>query len=731
MEESFDITPLGIYNFRNQQKKFGIKIDDRRRHIYVIGKTGVGKTTLLENMAIADMRSGKGLAFVDPHGESAEKLLDFVPEERLDDVIYFDPSDMEFPIAFNPMEQVGTEYRHLVASGLMGVFKKIWADAWSARMQYILNNTLLALLENPGATLLGILRMFSNQDYRKQVVDNLKDPVIKAFWQDEFSKYSQRFETEALAAIQNKVGQFVSNPLVRNILGQPHSSLNMRDIMDSGKIFICNLSKGRIGEDNSALLGAMIITRMQLAAMSRVDTPEQKRRDFFLYVDEFQNFATESFANILSEARKYRLSLVLAHQYIGQLMTGDSTSVRDAVFGNVGTIISFRVGAADAEFLEQEFMPEFLQNDFVNLAKANIYIKLMIDGVSSRPFSAETLPPPTTPIESYRDVIIKNSRDHYGTPKAVVDAQIAGEWRSDGGAAAGAARTERSKERRLSEVLVSNRRPFSGAPSETPTVTRNVRDVEPRMRSQNDARPMTVAIRKEEERTVPEMPVGEILRPAAPEEPAHEVLRPSAPQAVPQTVAPQAPKKVLHPNVDIDALKRAITESLKKPGENGMTATSHNEKDQENVRRDMDFVPARPVVRNDPPQRPASAAPTEHTNTSSAHEERRSETIIERPMSHEDAQGRASSVLAVGSSPENMRRDDRRNIVPTGSNSSRVEERRVLDGRDMNHRGPGIAPHADSRKEGGPKIDMTMLRKAIGEVQRKQDGEKNEGAPRA
>jgi len=531
-----DLTPLGYYNFRNQQKKFGIKIDDRRRHIYVIGKTGVGKTTLLENMAIADIRSGKGVAIVDPHGEFAEKMLDFVPEERLDDVIYFDPSDMEYPIAFNPMEQVGTEFRHLVASGLMGVFKKIWADAWSARMQYILNNTLLALLENPGATLLGILRMFSNQDYRKQVVNNLKDPVIKAFWQDEFSKYSQRFETEALAAIQNKVGQFVSNPLVRNILGQPHSSLNMRDIMDSGKIFICNLSKGKIGEDNSSLLGAMIITRLQLAAMSRVDLPEEKRRDFFLYVDEFQNFATESFANILSEARKYRLSLVLAHQYIGQLRTGDSTMVRDAVFGNVGTIISFRVGAEDAEFLEKEFMPEFLQNDLVNLSKANVYIKLMIDGVASRPFSAETMPPQKIPLDSYRDVIIKNSRDHYGTPKSVVEARIASEWRSGAGdATAAAARSDQQKEKRLSEVLVPNARTKS-----SPGV-RNVRDVERRSDESGMPAHMTVALREEK---------------AAPPE---EAVAPA-----PRAETPQAPKKVLHPNVDIDALKRAITESLKK-----------------------------------------------------------------------------------------------------------------------------------------------------------------------
>lgn len=265
---SSDITPIGYHNFRgNSDQKFGIKVDDRRRHVYVVGKTGVGKSTLLENMAIADIEAGRGIAFIDPHGESAEKLLDFVPEERLDDVIYFDPSDMEYPIAFNPMEQVTNEFRHLVASGIMGVFKKIWVDAWSARMEYILNNTLLALLELPNSTLLGVLRMFAEPPYRKKIVDNLQDPVIKAFWQNEFSRYSQKLETEALAAIQNKVGQFVSNPLIRNILGQSRSTINMREIMDTGKIFIVNLSKGKMGEDNSALLGAMIISRLQLAAM--------------------------------------------------------------------------------------------------------------------------------------------------------------------------------------------------------------------------------------------------------------------------------------------------------------------------------------------------------------------------------------------------------------------------------------------------------------------------------
>ncbi len=451
-EDKSDIAPIGFYNFRQRQKKFGIKIDDRRRHVYIIGKTGVGKSTLLENMVISDIRTGKGVAFFDPHGESAEKLLDFIPEERLNDVIYFDPSDLENPIAFNPMEQVGTKFRHLVASGIMGVFKKIWPDAWSARMEYILNNTILALLEYPDSTILGIMRMFSEPAYRKKIVDNLQDPVIKAFWTNEFAKYTQRLETEALAAIQNKVGQFISNPLIRNIMGQPRSTINMRDIMDSGKILIVNLSKGKIGEDNSRLLGAMMISRLQLAAMSRVDIPEEKRNDFFLYVDEFQNFATESFANILSEARKYRLGLVLAHQYISQLVDADNTKVRDAVFGNVGTIISFRIGGADAEFLEKEFMPEFTENDLVNLAKANIYIKLMIDGVASRPFSAETIPPERPPLASYRDIIIKNTREKYGTPSTIVDAKIASEWE----AASGVILDEkivRRGEQRLHDVL--------------------------------------------------------------------------------------------------------------------------------------------------------------------------------------------------------------------------------------------------------------------------------------
>lgn len=415
-----EITYFGVTTFRNQRKRFGIKTDDRRRHVYVVGKTGMGKTEMLVNMAIQDIQAGRGVGFIDPHGEAAERLLDFIPSNRVNDVIYFNPADLDFPIAFNVMEKIESEHRHLVASGLMGVFKKIWPDVWSARMEYILNNAILALLEYPGSTLLGVNRMLADPDYRKKIVDRVMDPVVKSFWLQEFARYTQRYEVEATAAIQNKVGQFISNPLIRNIIGQVKSKIDMRRLMDEGKILIANISKGRIGEDNSRLLGALVITKLQLSAMSRVDVPEEKRRDFYLYVDEFQNFATEAFCNILSEARKYRLSLTLGNQYLAQLdeMTpnGRSTMVRDAVFGNVGTIVSFRIGAEDAEYMEKEFTPEFLAADFVNLGKYNVYLKLMIDGLSGRPFSAETLPPASKSAESYREKIIKVSRERYGTP---------------------------------------------------------------------------------------------------------------------------------------------------------------------------------------------------------------------------------------------------------------------------------------------------------------------------
>jgi len=426
MEEK--ITIIGETTFRNERKRFGIKLDDRRRHIYVLGKTGMGKSVLLQNMAIQDIWANRGVGFIDPHGEVAEELLDYIPKSRINDVFYFNPADTSYPVAFNVMEKVLPEHRHLVASGLMGVFKKIWPDVWSARMEYILNNTILALLEYPNTTLLGVNRMLADPDYRKKIVDKVTDPVVKSFWVNEFARYTQRYEVEATAAIQNKVGQFISNPLIRNIIGQVQSKVDMREIMDGGKILIANLSKGKIGEDNSRLLGALLITKLQLAAMSRVDIPEEERRDFFLYVDEFQNFATEAFVTILSEARKYRLSLILANQYIAQLEemtpTGKSTKVRDAVFGNVGTLLIFRVGAEDAEFLEKEVYPQFTPEDLVNLPKYNVVLKLMIDGLTSSPFSAQTLPKIEKPKESYREKIIRISRERYGTKREIVEKKI-------------------------------------------------------------------------------------------------------------------------------------------------------------------------------------------------------------------------------------------------------------------------------------------------------------------
>ena len=407
--------------YRNESKRFGIKTDDRRRHMYLIGKTGMGKSTVLENMIVNDIRAGYGVAVVDPHGDLAEKIIEYIPEDRVTDVVYFNPSDINFPIAFNVVEQVEPHLRHLVASGLIGVFQKLWADSWGPRLEYILRNAILAILDFPGSTLLGVVRMLSDKSYRKRVVANIKDPVVKAFWEKEFSGYADKFASEAVSPIQNKVGQFLSSSLMRNIIGQVKSSIDIRDIMDNGKILIMNLSKGRIGEDNSALLGAMMITKIQLASMSRVDIPEKDRRDFYLYIDEFQNFSTDSFANILSEARKYRLNLILAHQYIEQL----SEKVKPAVFGNVGTLVVFRVGAADAEELVKEFTPTFTEEDIVNLPKYEMYLKLMIDGIASSPFSAAGLPPLRAEERTGNtDKVIRYSREKYASERESVEEKI-------------------------------------------------------------------------------------------------------------------------------------------------------------------------------------------------------------------------------------------------------------------------------------------------------------------
>lgn len=421
MNNENEITFFAKTNFRNQERIFGIKTDDRRRHMYVIGKTGMGKTNMLENMVVQDIRNGHGVCYIDPHGDTAEKLIKSIPSSRINDVIYFNPADQNFPIAFNVMESVDPEYRHLVASGLVGVFKKIWADSWGPRLEYILRNAILALLEYPGSTLLGVTRILVDKKYRERVVEKVTDPVVKMFWVDEFTKWNERVLQEVVSPIQNKVGQFLSTSLIRNIVGQTQSTFDVRKIMDERKILILNLSKGRIGEDASALMGAMMITKIQLAAMGRVDIAEDERKDFYLYVDEFQNFATLSFANILSEARKYHLNLILANQYVTQI----EEDVRDAIFGNAGTIISFRVGAVDAEFLEKEFEPVFMQNDIVNLAKYNIYLKLMIDGIAGDAFSAVTLPPVLLgETEQNEEKVVAISRERYTASKEEVEDKI-------------------------------------------------------------------------------------------------------------------------------------------------------------------------------------------------------------------------------------------------------------------------------------------------------------------
>jgi DNA-directed RNA polymerase subunit RPC12/RpoP len=414
-----EVTYFAKTNFRSQMMKFGIKTDDRRRHCYVIGKTGMGKSVLLENLILSDIYAGHGCCYVDPHGDTAEKLVNHIPSWRSNDVVYFNPADLEFPVGFNILEAVSESGKHLIASGMMGVFAKIWEGMWSSRMEYILNNTILALLDNPGQTLLGINRMMSDAEYRKRMVGNISDPVVKQFWVTEFASWTEKYQTEATASIQNKIGQFLSAGVIRNIVSQVKSTINIREIMEANKILIINLSKGRIGEDNSKLLGGLIITKIQLAAMERVDTPEHLRKDFYLYVDEFQNFAVESFASILSEARKYRLCLTMAHQYIAQL----TEPVRDAVFGNVGTMITFRVGSPDAAFMETEFMPRFLPEDIINLPKYNIYLKLLIDGVTSQPFSAITLPP-IAEVTNSAETVIKISRERYASPRSEVEEKV-------------------------------------------------------------------------------------------------------------------------------------------------------------------------------------------------------------------------------------------------------------------------------------------------------------------
>ena len=418
------VTYFAETDARNKRVKFGIKSIDRTKHVYVIGKTGMGKSTLLENMAIQDIQNGAGMAFIDPHGKTADLLLEYVPKERIRDVIHIAPFDTDYPISFNVLESVDPAKRHLVVGGLMSTFKKIWEDAWSARMEYILTNTLLALLEAKGTTLLGVNRMLSDKNYRNEIVAQVQDPSVKSFWVKEFANYTERMAAEAVPAIQNKVGQFTANPLIRNMIGQPVSSFDFRKAMDEGKIIIINLSKGRIGDENMKLLGGLLVTKIYLAAMSRADVPDRVIKmlpHFYLFVDEFQNFANASFADILSESRKYKLNLTIAHQYIEQM----DENVSAAVFGNVGTMIVFRVGATDAEALEKEFAPQFTMEDLVNLGQFQMYLKLMINGLTSAPFSATSMPPITPQKITYVKEIIDASREQFAISRATVEELVA------------------------------------------------------------------------------------------------------------------------------------------------------------------------------------------------------------------------------------------------------------------------------------------------------------------
>jgi len=415
------ITLFAKTNFRDRKRRFGIKAIDRSRHMYLIGKTGMGKSTTLEHLIVSDIRDGNGVAVIDPHGDLVEKVIDYIPTRRSNDVVYFNPADVEYPIAFNVLENVDPAYQHLVSSGLVGVFKKMFAESWGPRLEYLLRNAILALLDYPGSTLLGVQRILTDKAFCQKVSRKIKDPIVKDFWVNEYPKYPERFQTEAIAPIQNKVGQFLSISLIRNIIAQVRSSIDVRDVMDNRKILLLNLAKGRIGEDASSLLGAMMITKIQLAAMERIEIPERERVPFYLYVDEFQNFATDSFANILSEARKYALNLIVAHQYIEQL----GEKVRAAIFGNVGTILCFRIGGTDVEELIKEFAPHFTEEDLVSLTKYEMYLRLMIDGVASKPFSADTLPP-LSPEERTNNApkIIKVSRERYSISREVIEGKI-------------------------------------------------------------------------------------------------------------------------------------------------------------------------------------------------------------------------------------------------------------------------------------------------------------------
>ncbi len=548
MEDPNKVTYFAETDARNRRTPFGIKEKDRAKHTYVIGKTGMGKSTLLLNMAIQDVKNGNGVVIIDPHGSFAEELLEFVPEERVKDVLYFAPFDLEYPISFNVMEDVGFDRRHIVASGLMSAFKKIWQDAWSARMEYILSNTILALLEYPNATLLSVNRMLADKAFREDVVSTVTDPGVRSFWVNEFANYTERFAAEATPAIQNKVGQFTSNPVIRNILGQPKSSFDIRQMMDEGKILIANLSKGRIGEVASTLLGSLFVTKTYLAAMSRADVSPAELKalpNCYLYVDEFQTFANESFADILSEARKYKLALTIAHQYVEQM----PEEVRSAVFGNVGTMIVFRVGSFDAEVFEKEFSPTFLATDIVNLGFTQIYLRLMIDGVGSKPFSAKTLPPIAKPPKSFVAEIIATSREQFASSRGEVEKAFVAELEAQADAQEAEASSKKKPKYGAKPGGSSSGSGYGGGDSRPPRRDDGPRrdDRPPRPAPAREERP---AIRAAEARPAPVVSVAPAPSPRpAPAAPTTVPAPSPAHRPSPAPVAPRNPSPAEAPRI--------------------------------------------------------------------------------------------------------------------------------------------------------------------------------------
>ena len=417
------LTPIGKTNFRGTDMSFGMWPDDRRRHMYIIGKTGMGKSVLLENMIMDDIEKWRGVAVIDPHGDLAEGIIWLIPKKRTNQTIIFDPSDREWPIAFNMLEDISPEQRPFIASGLVGIFKRIFWESWGPRLEHTLRNAVHALMEYPGTTLLSIPLILTSDVYRNKVVKKITDPVVKKFWTHEYGKLTPQQRNETAGPILNKVGQFLSSSILRNVLGQPKNSFNMRWAMDKKKIIIVNLSKGKIWEDASSLLWAMMVTKFQLDAMSRADIPENEREDFYLYVDEFQNFATDSFSTILSEARKYKLNLVMANQYIDQM----TETVRWAVFWNVGTLVSFQVGHHDSAILAEAFAGDIEADDLMNQKKYTIYLKQLIDGMPSPIFSAGTFPPHARDDEEFKEryeKILQVSRERYSKPRKLVEEKI-------------------------------------------------------------------------------------------------------------------------------------------------------------------------------------------------------------------------------------------------------------------------------------------------------------------